>query len=330
MTSGIAFILHSPADAPYATELAGALSSLSAFPIEVSANAGVRRTQYGLGASCIVVWSREMGPLTNAVLAAMPQSLANVVVARMGDARLPEALLSDVVAKTAIAGNANADAPGVLEAVSRVQSRLSERNAHSRSSTTPVLAHAGASVAPARKKVFAVRSVWGLAATMAVVGVTAPVIAGRAGASNIDTADTNALPSDAAEAAAVTTAAVVVDDAGALIESAPVSVAAPDPAPVLQRASVTVAPDAPLSGDPTLETLATMLQPSPAEVIGVAHVETTVFEAAGALDPKAASVIAAMVSGSDVSDWKIEAAPELVLTSAHKPLDLDVSARSGK
>jgi hypothetical protein len=322
MTSGIAFILHSAADAPYATELAGALSSLSAFPVELSAKADARRTQYGLGASCIVIWSREMS--AEAVLAAMPQSLANVVVCRIDNARLPDALLSEIVAKTAITGNASADAPRVLEAVGRIQSRMNERNARPRNSTTPVLAHAGASVSPARKNVFAVRSVWGLAATMAVVGAAAPVIAGRAGASNINTADTNALPSDAVQTAAVETASVAINDAGALVQVAPVAAAAPEPQPVLQPASVTIAPDVPLSSDPTLETLATMLQPSPAEVIGAAHIETTLFEATAALDPKAAGVIAAMVSGADVSEWKIEATASGV--TARKPAS---AARNG-
>jgi hypothetical protein len=59
MTSGIVFILHGPSDAPYAAELAEALSPHLAFPVALSADAQKRATQYGAGAVCVVLWTQD-------------------------------------------------------------------------------------------------------------------------------------------------------------------------------------------------------------------------------------------------------------------------------
>jgi hypothetical protein len=316
MISGIAFILHSPADEAYAAELAGALSPLMAFPVALKADGDARPTQYGVGASCIVLWSRDMSAYAQRVLAAMPQSFANALICRADDAHLPDALSASSVLKAQIAGNAAIDAPRVSEALARMRARFDEPVVGSRT-TAPALARAGSTVAPAPKTRFAVRSAWGMVATMAVVGVAAPMIANRAGAASNVPADT-ATTSAAATSVVQEAAAIAVDNAGALVEAA--QVAPPEAeAPVFQPAAMTAAREAPAVVDPTIETLTLMLQsPTSATLEAVAPLPTFA-EDADTLDSNATAVIAAMVAGSDVSRWKIDATAVDTARSDQKP-----------
>lgn len=300
MTSGIVFILHGPAEAAYAAELAETLSPHLAFPVALSPDTQ-RPTQYGAGAVCAVLWTQDaaMRALADEVARAMHGAVSNAIVCRFGRAPLPEAFAANACVQLQPQASVQDLTAPLRDAIERRLLDWEERNTGPRRSTKPSL---GAVVAQApaasggRRMV--VRSAWGLAATMAVVGVAAPVVSDRAGAANI-TPDQARAPNEStvASVAAVNVAARPdIDAGGEVTETAvePVSYPAADPlAALIQQpepapATIAVAHEAPVQDE--------------AEAL----VATAAFDAPE-LDPKTSQAIAAMVASADASDWKIEA-----------------------
>ncbi len=316
MTSGITFILHAPADAAYAAELAEALSPISAFAVALP-NAGARPTLYGMGAVCVVVWSKAAAAQGVALT-----GLTNTVICSVGDAPPPRIVGSESIAHLRAQGAASADAPRLRSVIEDIQMRLAERS--TRGSATPALAaaaHRGAiGLSDNGKNRMAVRSAWGLAATLAVVSVAAPVVGARAGAANIAANDQD----DAVSQIAATTPveqvqAVALNDAGDIVQvaSTPAVLRPVETEQELALASyVAETTSAPIS-----------IEPVSLEAVPVIE---DIF-ARSTLDPKAAGVIAAMVAGtSAMSDWKIDAsAPASQPVAALKPAQEAAKPTSG-
>lgn len=179
MTNGLVFVLHGPAEARFAADLAAALSPMIAMPMQILAD---RQTAYGSGAICIVALDHD--------LAARPQSVAN-------SAPLASTIIcrgSGVVLPAQLASYSSVDAQPTLEAtvavlsdaIARKQALAAEGATRSRR-TTPSLAKRGSEVRETGKHSMVVRSAWGLAATMAVASIAAPAIGGRAGAMSVST-----------------------------------------------------------------------------------------------------------------------------------------------
>jgi hypothetical protein len=301
MSSGIVFILHGPAEAAYAAELAETLSPHLAFPVALSPDVQ-RPTQYGAGAVCAVLWTQDAATraLAGEVARAMHGAVSNAIVCRFGRAPLPAELAANACVQAQPQVSAQDLAGPLRNAIERRLQDWEERSTGPRRSARPTL---GAAVAQApassggRRMV--VRSAWGLAATMAVVGVAAPVVSDRAGAANI-TPDQASAPNEATVASVGTVnvaAQPEIDTGGQVAEAAIAAVSYPAPDPLValiqqpepEPAIVAVAHEAPVR-DETAEAL----------------IATAAFDTPE-LDPKTSQAIAAMVASADVSDWKIEA-----------------------
>lgn len=311
MTSSIVIVLHGPADAAYAAELAGALSPHLAFPVALSLGAE-RPTQYGAGAVCVVLWTQDAASraLAGEIARAMHGAVSSALVCRLGQAPLPADFSANACIQVHQQAGAQDVATPLRNAIERRLQEWEERSAGPRRSARPSLdaAVAQASSASGGRRMV-VRSAWGLAATMAVVGVAAPVVSDRAGAANIPP-DQGAAPNEAtvvSVAANATTAAPAVDAAGDVIEAAVAPVSYPAPDPLVEALAAQTAP----------EPVAAMTQ----EQAVMADEPELVLAAAALpeLDPKTVEMIAAMAAGADMGDWKIEAVAPLTSVRHEKP-----------
>lgn len=210
MTNGLVFILHGPAEAGFAADLAAALSPLVAMPMLITAD---RQTSYGSAATCVVALDHDLAARPLSVALSAP--INNTIICRGAGVALPAQL----------AGYASVDAQPTLaasvavlaDAIARKQSQAAENASRSRR-TSPSLAKRGAEVRETNKHSLAVRTAWGLAATVAVASIAAPAIGGRAGASSVSVEPEALAP----QANVVQVAATVAPQAAEEPELAPV------------------------------------------------------------------------------------------------------------
>lgn len=260
MTNRITFVLHSTADKEYAAELAEALAPLTAFPVPLDACSG-RGVQFGAGAVCVVVWTQDLyqPELTDVVLAALAGSIANFVIFRAG-ARPLETLRQRAFACLPEQGNVAADADRLREGITAQQSHAERQDRFGRPAQSPQIGRPARPESQRGRRSMAVRSAYGLAVTLAVVGVAAPVIAGRTGSTTAEP-DRAAPLAAAATAAPTATGAELTAEEAVLIESSEASTA--PSLTVLQSARETPSSEADgLVGAPTAETAALVLLPT--------------------------------------------------------------------
>jgi hypothetical protein len=186
MTDGPVFVLHDESDRAYAERLAGALAPLAAFPVDLRPG-GDREIQYGSGAICVLLWSPRMcsQEIADRALSALGKMRGNAAVCRLDAA--PQ--FNGGTCETVQASNdLDAVSAEIRAVVTRLRQQLSQRGAQ-RGRTAPKLAHAGGSAGsapqPRGKADGSMRSAYGLAATLAVVGIIAPTVTYRAGATNL-------------------------------------------------------------------------------------------------------------------------------------------------
>ncbi len=298
MTSGIAIILHGPADTAYATELAEALSPILAFPVALQSGAE-RPVQYGSGAVCIALWTQDAAArgLASEVARVMHGAVSSALVCRIGSAPLPDEFSGNACIQVQQQAGARELGVSLGEAIART----AERNTRPRRSATPSLG-ANRTTSPGREGSgrIAVRSAWGLAATMAVVGVAAPVVGGRAGAANV-TPDHTAAPT---EAAVVTVrAAALAAQSGRSRDQLNTTVQQPAPE---ERAAVTAPEEFQLAAGP--------------------EASATIALDAQELRSGTSEAIATMVGAADGTGSKFEA---VAPTREEKPVAAHRSPKSG-
>lgn len=203
MTNGIVFVLHTPAQAAAAAELADTLTSHVAMPMPLSLDAGVRGPAFGSGATCVLLWDPSLAAQAEAVARIAPA--ATTVICRSAGAVLPGvfANYTSVVA----AASTIETAVALSEAVTR-KHILSFEGANGRRAThSPAMRKT-----PARdvaKTSMLARSAWGLAATVVVASIAAPAIGDRAGAASVRPDQDPAIAPNASTAA--TTIAYAVE-----------------------------------------------------------------------------------------------------------------------
>lgn len=238
MANGLVFVLHDEADKAYAEQLAGALAPVVAFPAPLHAGDD-QITRYGSGATCIIVWSDQMrrqdvAERAFAALSTMKGNAAICCVEASPPFETPVASQIDVVQACGDHTAVGAELRGVI---ARLRQRLSERGAQ-RGRAAPRLAHTGgmatATIQPRSKPDIAVRSAYGLAATLAVVGVIAPTVGYRAGAASLPP---SAGHEGSADASADMGAAGAPDDVGEAPEAAPTSLRETTPAALVSSSA---------------------------------------------------------------------------------------------
>lgn len=207
LSDNFSFVLHAPSDEAYATALAGAIRAL---PLKLEPG-GATSLQFGRGVVCIVVWSDALLAESDALLRALSASV--VLVARRSGA-LPAAWdRYEVIDASAATADAEA-----LAGLSQNHNVVAfDRNAQLQG-------------AAGRKQPMAVRSAYGMAATLAVASFIAPWIMERAQAT--DTAGANLQPPSApAQGAGMLRASL------AALTAAPDDAvdAIPSPTPALDR-----------------------------------------------------------------------------------------------
>ena len=298
--SGVVFILHSAADEKYAAELAGALAPLPAFPITLDAGA----PHFGLGSVCVVAWTSNSvsAGMAETVTAALPDSLTNAVICVVDGAPLPDAIGARAGAVAHARGPVASYAAQLRDVIANRQRELAERNP--RGLHAPQLgATSGASMRAPNKQPLAMRSAYGLAATLAAVGFVAPALGLRPAPS--DAAPSGAPSAPTAPANVAENAAVEQDTTQAAPSSASAldlwlttgSVTAPEPAPAPAepRAEVTLAA-AEAAGMAPIEFAVLSIDPLPMPVLTIGKSEaagpTIVVADPGAvtLDKRAAEV----------------------------------------
>ncbi len=300
MTGGIVFILHGAEEVHYAGNVARALSpQFTAIPVQV----GDRALQIGTGATCVVVCSNFLShpSVVEAVLSSLPCADENSLLCLFEGASVPDALqhLSQVRVRGIGAAVPDAKTLGEALRARQANSEAGRGAARPRSLRSPALDAKPSSPVDQGKSQFVVRSAWGFAATMAVVGVVAPLIGARAGAVSI-APDQSGSSVDLAIGGGAT---AELDDSNTT-EFASYSqaelISSQDPLEVVRYPlEVDMSPGA-ADGGPGEVVMASAME----EADGVA----VAFDEAE-LDPKTMEVIAAMVAGSTMNDWKIDAAP---------------------
>jgi hypothetical protein len=224
MTDGIVFVVHGGADERYAAALGAALGAFPA-PLPASAASGI---QFGAGSICIVVWTQDLqmrGAADN-VAHVVARARLNTVICRLGGAPAPPALAGLPVLDGQ--GEAVADAAALREALQRIRAAAAERGVRKRGQATPRLGAAsseqGSRIGGGRRQ-FAVRSAYGMAATLAVAGVAASTIGQRAQATG---ADPQNLGPNQAHAARLEPSPATLTAAQAVFEAAPTATPALD------------------------------------------------------------------------------------------------------
>lgn len=208
MSDNFSFVLHAPSDEAYATALASAIHAL---PLKLEPG-GATSLQFGPGIVCIVVWSDALQAESDALLRALSASI--VLVARRSGA-LPSAWdRYDVIDASAATADAEA-----LAGLSQNYSVVAfDRNAQLQGSA-------------ARKQPLAVRSAYGMAATLAVASFITPWIMERAQATDAVGAGLQP-PSAPAQGAGMLRASLAALTAAPASE---VADAIPSPTPALDR-----------------------------------------------------------------------------------------------
>jgi hypothetical protein len=279
MSNGIVFVLHGGAEEQYATALAGALAPLAAFPSPLTAD-GADRTRFGLGAVCVIVWSRDLNAAMAGadVLEMLPKGAANGVVCRVGDAPLPTEFAGAQLVIVEGGGDAVVDAELVRDAITNILRRRAERSeGRGRRAVSPDFSPdpAARRGGGAGRRHMAVRSAYGLVATLAAAGVVAHSIGQRADATGAEPSDVGAAPSEPEEEAA----AVAVDRSAARAAEMAAEWR-PAPAPLIDQWLTAPAP----TGAVALEQAAPEIEAAPTEAApridpALVHAETAAADA---------------------------------------------------
>jgi hypothetical protein len=203
VSDNLSFVLHAPADEAYASALAGAIGAV---PLKLDAQAAPA-LRFGPGVICIVVWSEALLPQSEHVLQALSSSI--VLVARRSGV-LPRSWDAyDVIDASA----ATADA----EALAGLSLGLSAAE-FDRSAQLQGVA--------SRRQPLALRSAYGMAATLAVASFITPWIMERAQATDAADAGLQPSPAQGAVLLRASLSAMAADD---------VEEAAPSPTPALDQ-----------------------------------------------------------------------------------------------
>jgi hypothetical protein len=176
MSDAIVFVLHAPADEAAAIELASALAPLRAQAVRLGepASAAVR---FGAGARCVLLWSAHASQLDASVLgAALGHDAATFILCRGAINSTEFTARGFQVVEGS--GDAAADAAKLQTVIA--DSTRGELSAGKMRSVPHAAVTAETPVV--KNRTLAVRSAVGLAATVAVAGVIAPVIGQRASA----------------------------------------------------------------------------------------------------------------------------------------------------
>lgn len=173
MSGEILFVLHGPADEPYAQALAAELGGMT-LPLQSQASS----LQFGSGVVCVVVWSAALRG--SDALAALP---VNSIICRLNGAATPRAL--DAFNSIHSTGSPPDDAAELGNMVTALRAAADQCGVRA-SKAGPQLG--AATDAVRRKPPLAVRSAYGMAATLAVAGFVAPTIMERAQANGPETA----------------------------------------------------------------------------------------------------------------------------------------------
>jgi hypothetical protein len=205
MSDKVLFVLHAPAEETYATQLAAALSPLPAFPL--AAQSGERALQFGAGIICVVVWTPAMAAIGGGAFDPATTIICNIGAKAGIDAF---ATLNGV-------GDAGADAVALQTPLAALHALAGGRGSRVRIGDGPRMGATADATLERGKQPFAMKSAYGVAATLAVVGVMAPTIMERAQATGVEPGDMNA---EAATMAAVT-AEDLAPVAAAQLASAP-------------------------------------------------------------------------------------------------------------
>jgi hypothetical protein len=186
-----------------------------------------------MGAVCVVVWSGSALDARADVLHAVSHGAPSAVICRVSGAPVPHEFDSAAFVVVDVAGDAQADAPLIREAVVQIGRGHADRSARPgrrRASLGSSAALYAEGPPPSKSRKLPVRSAVGLAATLAIVGVVAPTIGPRGATSaepdHRDPADDQA----ALEAASVAQAVDDADLGGESAESPGVEYAALDAA----------------------------------------------------------------------------------------------------
>ncbi|MFT3729153.1 MAG: hypothetical protein QM759_15125 [Terricaulis sp.] len=254
MSSRLAFVLHRPENADYASALATALNAFVA-PMKD----GVR---FGAGAICVLVWddaaSRERGA-EKQMLERLPAGVSNTVLCCIGQTFCPDSLRARAARFVNVSGRADGDAAIVSALVDSVDEDLTAlAKDRGRRTNAPQLAsrHANGTGATYRKSTFAGRSATGLVATLAIVGIVGPIVVSRPQA----TAAPNPLPKPSAQPVHTQPTRAPLPhahvDVAAAVHAAPAAVAPPSmtqhaPAPFSAKTRVVSVHTAPPAPEPT-------------------------------------------------------------------------------
>jgi len=177
------FVLHAVADKARGEHLAAALASLGAHATGIGPR-GDRNVQFGAGSLCVIVWSGAVTrDVAGAMLEATSNAWSNTVICRFGDGDAPMTFGGAPVV--------DMRPEGAIETLRGLLSDIvAQREASRQAPRGPKLNEA--TLAKSNAPSFALRSTYGLAATLAVVGVVAPSIIERAQATS--PADQGAVP----------------------------------------------------------------------------------------------------------------------------------------
>lgn len=229
----IAFVLHGSADQQYAAALAEGLAPMVALATPFPQRGGA---QFGSGAACVIVWSENAGVRARDISEALAHCRANVVVCRIGAASTPPEFSSAPFLVVDGTGEAARDTTNIREAIAAIDGRLSAPHSskQSRLNSPGLYSAPPAPSAERADKRMAVRSAYGLAATLAVVGFVAPSIGQRAVATGLD----HDAPAPAAPIAApipTQAAALASPSGGAQAAVQPISTTAHSDSPLLDH-----------------------------------------------------------------------------------------------
>ncbi|MBX3428461.1 MAG: hypothetical protein KF779_02640 [Hyphomonadaceae bacterium] len=310
MTGGIVLLLHRAAEAEYAGNMARALSSqCNAVAIPI----GDRTLKIGMGATCVVICPRGMSEpgAGDAVLASLPRAGQNALLCVFEGAVVPDALQYLPRVRVQGFGFAVSDAKSVAKALSDRRERSSVVGT---ATPHPALRSPALDAKPSRpgnfgKGQFVARSALGLVATMAVVGVAAPFIGARAGTTDV-VPDQNRSSSDLLVGGSATAVAAELDDSS----SAPEPRNATEQPSYEQLSMASQRDSVEAIAPPVGMVITTGLTDNQQVDLGMTSDMEVLNDVAitsddPALDLKTAEVIAAMVAGAAVSDWKIDADP---------------------
>ena len=173
MSDRLVFVLHVSADADYAARLAVALSPMNAFPLVLQEN-GAPRTRIGPGGVSVLVLSDA---LSRAVAGDSDRMVADHCGSDVLICKLAAGTVDADVPLVVATGDTAVDGPAIAEALKLLELAHQDRAGGEKSAPRLGGAPTGRS---AGRMQLAVRSAYGLAATLSIAGALAPAIVDRA------------------------------------------------------------------------------------------------------------------------------------------------------